>query len=142
MGLPVLVGEGQLRLIGWGAVMAALAVALLLPNVPETFRYREYRRAPESRGFLIWRPTPGWAMLCAVDADAAAAAESEPAVSPKAINSPNPRRNFIALPSGRTGARRCEPVATALAELKNAPAPHPLSRATFSGFLHPLFRRA
>jgi len=38
----------------------------LRPNVPQTFRYREYRRAPESRSFLIWQPTLGWALLCAV----------------------------------------------------------------------------
>src|ERR1700756_3592465 len=65
MDLPVLVGEGWLLLIGWGAVAAALAVALVLPNVPETFRYREYCRAPERRGFLIWRPTLGWALAIA-----------------------------------------------------------------------------
>src|ERR1700746_3620391 len=66
MDLPVLVGEGRLQLIGWSAVAAALAIALLLPNVPQTFRYREYRRAPESRGFLIWRPTLGWALAVAI----------------------------------------------------------------------------
>ncbi|WP_024515628.1 MBOAT family protein [Bradyrhizobium sp. Tv2a-2] len=66
MDLPVLVGEGRLLLIGWGAVMSALAVALLLPNVPQTFRYREYRHAPESRSFLCWRLSLGWAVLCAV----------------------------------------------------------------------------
>jgi alginate O-acetyltransferase complex protein AlgI len=66
MDLPVLVGEESLLLIGWGAATAALAVALLLPNVPETFRYREYRRAPESRGFLVWRPTFGWALAIAL----------------------------------------------------------------------------
>jgi hypothetical protein len=66
MDLPVLVGEGRLLLIGWSAVAAALAVALLLPNVPQTFRYREYRRAPENRSFLIWRPTPSWALAVAI----------------------------------------------------------------------------
>jgi D-alanyl-lipoteichoic acid acyltransferase DltB (MBOAT superfamily) len=66
MDLPALVGERWLLLIGWGAVAAALAVALVLPNVPETFRYREYRRAPERRGFLIWRPTLGWALAIAM----------------------------------------------------------------------------
>jgi alginate O-acetyltransferase complex protein AlgI len=65
MDLPVLVGEGRLLLIGWGVVTAALAVALLLPNVPETFRYREYRHAPERRSFLCWRLSPAWAVLCA-----------------------------------------------------------------------------
>src|SRR6516164_5733890 len=66
MDLPVLVGEGWLLIIGWGSVALTLAIALILPNVAQTFRYREYRRAPESRSFLIWRPTLGWALLCAV----------------------------------------------------------------------------
>jgi alginate O-acetyltransferase complex protein AlgI len=66
MDLPLLVGEGSLLLIGWSAVAAALAVALVLPNVPETFRYREYRHAPERRGFLIWRPTLFWALVIAI----------------------------------------------------------------------------
>jgi alginate O-acetyltransferase complex protein AlgI len=66
MDLPVLVGAGRLLLIGWGAVIATSAVALLLPNVPQIFRYREYRGAPESRSFLCWRPTPTWALLCAI----------------------------------------------------------------------------
>jgi alginate O-acetyltransferase complex protein AlgI len=66
MDLPLLVGEGRLLLIGWAAVATALAVALVLPNVPETFRYREYRRAPERRGFLVWRPTFGWALAIAI----------------------------------------------------------------------------
>jgi D-alanyl-lipoteichoic acid acyltransferase DltB (MBOAT superfamily) len=65
MDLPLLVGEGRLLLIGWAAVAAALVIALTLPSVPETFRYREYRRAPERRGFLVWHPTFGWALLCA-----------------------------------------------------------------------------
>ena len=66
MDLPVLVGEGWLLIIGWGSVALTLAIALILPNVAQTFRYREYRRAPESRSFLIWRPTLAWALLCAV----------------------------------------------------------------------------
>ena len=66
MDLPLLVGEGRLLMIGWGTVALALAIALVLPNVPETFRYREYRRAPERRGFLVWRPTFGWALAIAI----------------------------------------------------------------------------
>ena len=47
MDLPILVGEARLLLIGGGAVALALAIALVLPNVPQLFGYREYRRAPE-----------------------------------------------------------------------------------------------
>ena len=66
MDLPVLVGEQQLLLIGGGAVALALAVALCLPNVPQLFVYREYRRAPEKAGLLRWRPNPAWALLTAL----------------------------------------------------------------------------
>jgi alginate O-acetyltransferase complex protein AlgI len=65
MDLPLLVGENDLLLIGGGAVMLGLAAALFLPNVPQIFHYREYRRAPESSTWLRWRPSLGWAMLSA-----------------------------------------------------------------------------
>jgi hypothetical protein len=65
MDLPLLVGENDLLLIGAGAVMLGLAAALFLPNVPQIFHYREYRRAPESSTWLRWRPSLGWAMLSA-----------------------------------------------------------------------------
>ncbi|WP_407174978.1 MBOAT family O-acyltransferase [Bradyrhizobium sp. STM 3562] len=63
MDLPLLVGEERLLLIGWSAVMVALAIALFLPNVPQVFRYREYRRAPETAAFVRWQPSFGWALL-------------------------------------------------------------------------------
>src|SRR3954447_12239268 len=66
MDLPVLVGEHSLLLIGACSVAAALAIALALPNVPQLFRYREYRRAPERRAFLRWRPTAAWALFTAL----------------------------------------------------------------------------
>src|SRR6202163_3112579 len=66
MDLPVLVGEQRLLLIGGGAVALALAIALCLPNVPQLFVYREYRRAPEKAGLLRWRPNPAWALLTAL----------------------------------------------------------------------------
>jgi D-alanyl-lipoteichoic acid acyltransferase DltB (MBOAT superfamily) len=66
MDLPIVIGEERLMLIGSGAVALALAVALLLPNVPQLFRYREYRRAPESSAWPQWRPSPGWALLSAI----------------------------------------------------------------------------
>jgi alginate O-acetyltransferase complex protein AlgI len=66
MDLPVLVGEPHLLLIGSGAVAAALAVALLLPNVPQIFGYREYRRAPERTRWLRWQPSAAWALATAL----------------------------------------------------------------------------
>jgi hypothetical protein len=66
MDLPILIGERPLLLIGGGAVLLALAIALALPNVPQIFRYREYRRAPESSGFPQWRPSLAWALLSAL----------------------------------------------------------------------------
>src|SRR6185369_1196578 len=60
MDLPVLVGEERLLLIGAGAVALALAVAVRLPNVPQLFGYREYRRAPEPAHWLRWRPNLAW----------------------------------------------------------------------------------
>lgn len=64
MDLPLLVGEERLLLIGWSAIALALTIALFLPNVPQMFRYREYRRASEAAVFVSWRPTFGWALLC------------------------------------------------------------------------------
>ncbi|MGO8912609.1 MAG: MBOAT family O-acyltransferase [Bradyrhizobium sp.] len=66
MDLPLLVGEERLLLIGGGTVALALAMALGLPNVPQIFRYREYRRAPERTSWLRWRPNGAWALLSAV----------------------------------------------------------------------------
>jgi alginate O-acetyltransferase complex protein AlgI len=66
MDLPVLVGEARLLLIGGGVVALALALALGLPNVPQLFGYREYRRAPEKAGWLRWRPNPAWALVTAM----------------------------------------------------------------------------
>jgi alginate O-acetyltransferase complex protein AlgI len=66
MDLPVLVGEQRLFLIGSGAVMMALAIALWLPNVPQLFGYREYRRAPEPSAWPRWRPNLAWALLSAL----------------------------------------------------------------------------
>jgi hypothetical protein len=66
MDLPILVGEPSLLLIGGCIVALALAIALGLPNVPQLFRYREYRRAPESRAFVRWRPNGAWALFTAL----------------------------------------------------------------------------
>jgi alginate O-acetyltransferase complex protein AlgI len=66
MDLPVLVGEERLLLIGGGTVMATLAIALWLPNVPQIFGYREYRRAPEPSAWPRWRPNLAWALLSAL----------------------------------------------------------------------------
>jgi len=66
MDLPLLVGEQPLLLIGGCAVALALAIALGLPNVPQLFGYREYRRAPEPASLLRWRPNGAWALLSAL----------------------------------------------------------------------------
>ena len=66
MDLPILVGGPHLLLIGSAAVAAALAIALFLPNVPQLFGYREYRRAPEPRSWLRWRPDGAWALVTAL----------------------------------------------------------------------------
>ena len=66
MDLPLLVGEERLLLVGGSAVAAALAVALFLPNVPQLFRYREYRRKPETARFPCWRPNFAWALFTAL----------------------------------------------------------------------------
>jgi alginate O-acetyltransferase complex protein AlgI len=66
MDLPVLVGQERLLLIGGGAVALALAIALCLPNVPQLFGYREYRRAPEKAIWLRWRPNVAWALVTAL----------------------------------------------------------------------------
>ena len=66
MDLPILVGDKPLLLIGSGAVIVTLAAALWLPNVPQLFGYREYRRAREPSAWPRWRPNFGWALLSAV----------------------------------------------------------------------------
>jgi D-alanyl-lipoteichoic acid acyltransferase DltB (MBOAT superfamily) len=63
MDLPILVNEERLLLIGTGAVALALAIALCLPNVPQLFRYREYRRAPEPAAWVRWQPNAAWALV-------------------------------------------------------------------------------
>jgi alginate O-acetyltransferase complex protein AlgI len=66
MDLPILIGEQRLLLVGGAATVLALAIALCLPNVPQLFGYREYRRAPEPSGGLRWRPNFAWALLSAL----------------------------------------------------------------------------
>ncbi|MGA2055432.1 MAG: MBOAT family protein [Bradyrhizobium sp.] len=64
--LPVLVGEERLLMIGSVAVVATLAIALWLPNVPQIFGYREYRRVAELSAWPRWRPNLAWALLSAL----------------------------------------------------------------------------
>jgi alginate O-acetyltransferase complex protein AlgI len=66
MDLPVLVGEERLLLVGGGTVALALVIALFLPNVPQIFGYREYRRSPERGSFVRWRPNAAWALFTAL----------------------------------------------------------------------------
>jgi alginate O-acetyltransferase complex protein AlgI len=66
MDLQLLVGERWLLASGSAMVAMALAIALFLPNVPQIFGYREYRRAPEKPGRLRWRPNLAWALVSAL----------------------------------------------------------------------------
>jgi D-alanyl-lipoteichoic acid acyltransferase DltB (MBOAT superfamily) len=66
MDLPVLVGEERLLLIGGSAVTMTLAMALWLPNVPQLFGYREYRRVRSPSAWPRWRPNLAWALLTAL----------------------------------------------------------------------------
>ncbi|MDB5504771.1 MAG: alginate O-acetylation protein [Tardiphaga sp.] len=66
MDLPVLLDAERLQLVGSIAVALALVIALALPNVPQIFCYREYRRAPEPAVFVRWRPNAAWALLVAI----------------------------------------------------------------------------
>ena len=66
MDLPILVGEQRLLLIGGCVVALALVIAVFMPNVPQLFRYREYRRAPEPPALLRWRPSGAWALVTAL----------------------------------------------------------------------------
>jgi alginate O-acetyltransferase complex protein AlgI len=66
MDLPILIGEEQLLMVGGGAVVMTLAIALWLPNVPQIFGYREYRRERERSAWPRWRPNLAWALLSAL----------------------------------------------------------------------------
>ncbi|WP_441241039.1 MBOAT family O-acyltransferase [Tardiphaga sp. 768_D3_N2_1] len=66
MDLPILLGAGQLWLAGSIILGMAMVVALAMPNVPQIFGYREYRRAPEPSALVRWRPNALWALLVAI----------------------------------------------------------------------------
>ena len=66
MGLPVWIGAQPLFLTGIAMVAGALVAVLALPNVPQIFRYREYRHAPEPSSWLRWRPNAAWAVVSAL----------------------------------------------------------------------------
>ena len=61
-----LLPDGRLLLIGGCIVALALVIAVFMPNVPQLFRYREYRRAPEPPALLRWRPNGAWALITAL----------------------------------------------------------------------------
>lgn len=66
MNLPILVGAETSLLVGVGAVLVAALCALILPNVPQIFRYREYRHAPEQGSPVRWKPNTIWAIVVAL----------------------------------------------------------------------------
>jgi D-alanyl-lipoteichoic acid acyltransferase DltB (MBOAT superfamily) len=66
MDLPILVGAETSLWLGAGVTFVALIFALALPNVPQIYRYREYRRAPERKAAIRWKPNALWAAVVAV----------------------------------------------------------------------------
>lgn len=66
MDLPILVGAEISLWLGAGVTGVALICALALPNVPQIFRYREYRRAPEQGSPVRWKPNTIWATVVAL----------------------------------------------------------------------------
>lgn len=66
MDLPILVGAEASLWLGAGVTAIALVCALALPNVPQIYRYREYRRAPERGAAIHWKPNALWAAAVAV----------------------------------------------------------------------------
>ena len=61
--LPVVVGAANAFAVTFVMVALGLIAAVLLPNVPQIFRYREFRRAPETTKWLRWRPNFAWAVV-------------------------------------------------------------------------------
>ncbi|MCR6735261.1 MAG: MBOAT family protein [Afipia sp.] len=66
MDLPILVSAEASLTIGAAVTAVALLCALALPNVPQIFRYREYRRAPEAGSPIRWKLNAIWALLVAL----------------------------------------------------------------------------
>jgi hypothetical protein len=66
MNLPILVGAETSLLLGASTVLVAALCALILPNVPQIFRYREYRRAPERGSPVRWKPNAIWSIVVAL----------------------------------------------------------------------------
>jgi hypothetical protein len=66
MDLPILVSAEASFTIGAAVTVVALLCALALPNVPQIFRYREYRRAPEAGSPIRWKLNAIWALLVAL----------------------------------------------------------------------------
>lgn len=66
IGLPLAIGADAALFFGAAATAAGLAIAFVLPNVPQIFRYREYRRAPDTTPWLRWQPNLAWALVTGV----------------------------------------------------------------------------
>lgn len=66
MGLAFAAGVAGAFTFGAVLTAAGLAIAFVLPNVPQIFRYREYRRAPDRTPWLRWKPNLRWALVTGV----------------------------------------------------------------------------
>lgn len=66
LNLPILIGAEAFLWTGACVVGLAFMIALGLPNVPQIFRYREYRGSPEKTALVRWQPNAIWAAVVAV----------------------------------------------------------------------------
>jgi D-alanyl-lipoteichoic acid acyltransferase DltB (MBOAT superfamily) len=66
IGLPLPIGADAVFALLAAMVALGLAIVLALPNIPQIFRYREFRHAPEAASWLAWRPSLAWAVVTAL----------------------------------------------------------------------------
>lgn len=66
MGLPLLIGGEAAFALAAALVALGMVIVIALPNIPQIFRYREFRRPPERAAWLGWRPDGRWVLVSAV----------------------------------------------------------------------------
>ncbi len=69
--LPLSVGAETAFALASAMVAVGIVLVVALPNVPQIFRYREFRHAPEPASWIAWRPSLAWAVVTAMALTAA-----------------------------------------------------------------------